>query len=123
MRRHSLNLLTASVALALLVVLALPARQLLRSPDVARSSRPAPRADRTARRTFGVFVDPWHVDDWARDIGAAPQMVAKFEAFSRREPLGPFLAEARRQGVRQVMISWEPWRPVPVEDGLAVQQL
>jgi hypothetical protein len=68
-------------------------------------------------------VDPWHVDDWARDIGAAPQMVAKFEAFSRRSPLGPFLAEAHRQGVREVMISWEPWRPVPVERGLVVQQV
>src|SRR4051812_45730060 len=119
MKRHSLNLLTASGAVALLVVLALPARHLLRTPDPAPTARPpAPAA-----RTFGVFVDPWHVDDWARDIGAAPQMVAKFEAFSRREPLAPFLAEAHRQGVRQVMLSWEPWRPVPVERGLAVQQL
>jgi mannan endo-1,4-beta-mannosidase len=119
MRRHSLNLLTASGAVALLVVLALPARHVLLAGDPDGGARaPAPTA-----RAFGVFVDPWHVDDWARDIGAAPQMVAKFEAFSRRRPLAPFLAEAHRQGVRQIMLSWEPWRPVPVERGLAVQQL
>ena len=97
MRRLSLNLLTGSVAVALLVALALPARHVLRAAD------PAPPAAPTAR-TFGVFVDPWHVDDWARDIGAAPQMVAKFEAFSRRRPLAPFLAEAHSQGIRQVMV-------------------
>jgi mannan endo-1,4-beta-mannosidase len=120
MRRRFLNLLTASAAVALLVALAMPARGLLRHRDAAS---PAVRAAVEPRRTFGVFVDPWHVDDWARDIGAAPQMVAKFEAFSRTQPLEPFLAEARRQGIRQIMISWEPWRPVPVEAGLAVQQL
>jgi hypothetical protein len=128
MRRHFLNLLTASVAVALLAGLAIPAHRLLSTPGrepVARplALAPAPRPDAGARRTFGVYVDPWHVDDWARGIGAAPGMVAKFEAFSRTQPLQPFLAEARRQGLRQVMISWEPWRPVPVDRGIAVQQL
>ena len=124
MRRHSLNLLTASVAIALLVALTLPA---LRAPGdagrAASATAPAPRPALAARRTFGVFVDPWHIDDWAREIGAAPQMAAKFEAFSRRKSLDPFLREARRQGLRQVMLSWEPWHTVPVEAGLAVQQL
>ena len=129
MRRHFLNLLTASLAVALLAGLTIPAREMLRTRGEAPAAlvvHAAPRASRPdpgGRLTFGVFVDPWHVDDWARDIGAAPQMVAKFEAFSRTQPLQPFLAEAHRQGVRQVMISWEPWRPVPVELGLAVQQL
>jgi len=127
MRHHSLNLLTASVAVALLVLLALPARELLRSAPgslpVAAPSSPVPRPDAGARRTFGVYVDPWHIDEWAQDVGAAPQMAAKFEAFSRTLPLEPFLQEASRKGLRRVMISWEPWRPVPVEQGLAVQQL
>jgi hypothetical protein len=99
MRRRSLNLLTASVAVALLAGLSVPARDLLRTPGREPAARslalaPAPRPDAGARQTFGVYVDPWHVDDWARDIGAAPQMVAKFEAFSRTQPLQPFLARA-----------------------------
>jgi hypothetical protein len=124
MRRRFLNLLTASAAVALLVALALPARGLLREQDAARvAPPPAPRPAVTPQRPFGVFVDPWHIDDWARSIGASPSMAAKFEAFSRRRPLEPFLEEAHRQGLRRVMLSWEPWRPVPVEQGLAVQQL
>jgi hypothetical protein len=126
MRRHALNLLTLSVTVALLIGLALPARKLLQLPGAISSGPEAVALERPAdgpRRTFGVFVDPWHLDDWARDIGATPQLVGKFEAFSRRRPLGPFLTEAHLQGMRQVMLSWEPWRPVPVGRGLAVQAL
>src|SRR4051812_4380250 len=118
MKRHSLNLLTASGAVALLVVLALPARHVLRAPDPAATARPAA----PAARTFGVFVDPWHVDDWARRVGAAPQMVAKFEAFSRRPAIDNYLNETKRRGIRRVMVSWEPWRPVPASRGLDAQQ-
>ena len=70
---------------------------------------------------FGAYVDPWHVDDWARDIGAAPQAVAKFEAFSRRRTLDHYAAESRRQGIRRMMVSWEPWTPVPSALGVAAQ--
>jgi mannan endo-1,4-beta-mannosidase len=124
MRHLALNLLTCSATALLLAALALPARAILSSPSAERAAPAlvAPPA-KPARRAFGVFVDPWHVDDWARDIGAMPQLVAKFEAFSRDRELGPFLAEARHQGVRQVMISWEPWRPVPSRLGLAAGSL
>ena len=70
---------------------------------------------------FGAYVDPWHVDDWARDVGAAPQAVAKFEAFSRRRTLDHYAAESRRQGIRRMMVSWEPWTPVPSALGVAAQ--
>jgi mannan endo-1,4-beta-mannosidase len=70
-------------------------------------------------RTFGVYVDPWHVADWARDVGAQPQFVARFEAFSRGATVDSFLREAERQGLRRVIVSWEPWRPVPAEQGIA----
>jgi hypothetical protein len=65
-------------------------------------------------RSFGVYVDPWHVTDWTRQVGAAPDMVARFEAFSRGGYLETFLRESEVQGVDRVMISWEPWKPVPV---------
>jgi hypothetical protein len=68
-------------------------------------------------RTFGVYVDPWHVADWTRNVGASPQVVARFEAFSRNGVLDSFLRESERQGLESVMISWEPWKPVPVELG------
>ena len=112
MRRLSLNLLTCSVTTALLVALALPGQaDPRRRPRVG--GRRAPVADArasTPRRAFGVYVDPWHVDDWARNVGAAPQLVAKFEAFSRRPDDRPLPRETERSGIRRVMVSWEPWR-------------
>ena len=68
-------------------------------------------------RTFGVYVDPWNVADWAQRVGFAPQYVARFEAFSRTTPIDAFLRESERQGLRRVMVTWEPWRPVPAEAG------
>ena len=68
-------------------------------------------------RTFGVYVDPWNVDDWARDVGASPGLVAEFEAFSQNRVLDHHLREAERQGVRRLMFSWEPWKPVPTSLG------
>jgi mannan endo-1,4-beta-mannosidase len=64
-------------------------------------------------RTVGVYVDPWNVDDWARSVGASPGLVAEFEAFSQNRVLDHHLREAERQGVRRMLISWEPWKPVP----------
>jgi glycosyl hydrolase family 26 len=74
-------------------------------------------------RTFGVYVDPWNVDDWARQVGASPQLVAEFEAFSRNRVIDHHLREAERQGIRQLMISWEPWKPVPTSLGTYQQYL
>ena len=68
-------------------------------------------------RTFGVYLDPSHVADWATNVGAKPDLVARFEAFSRQETHDGFLGEAEAQGLRSVMVSWEPWKPVPVELG------
>jgi hypothetical protein len=72
-------------------------------------------------RTLGVYVDPWHVPAWAQNVGFRPRYVARFEAFSRRATIDSFLREAERQGLRRVLVTWEPWRPVPPELG-AVQQ-
>jgi mannan endo-1,4-beta-mannosidase len=126
MRPFWLNLLTCSVTLGLLVVLALPAKGRLeaaRSPVAAAPAAPAPwpAPARAPRRTFGVYVDPWHVDDWARSVGEAPQLVAKFEAFSNRRTLDPWLAQVHRIGIRRMLVSWEPWAPVPASWGTALQ--
>jgi hypothetical protein len=85
---------------------------------IALSLAFAPAAE---ARTFGTYVDPWHVADWARDVGAAPQYVARFEAFSRGTTVDSFLREAERQGLRHVLVSWEPWKPVPPELGVSEQ--
>jgi mannan endo-1,4-beta-mannosidase len=119
-RSLALNLLTSAVTLVLLAALTLPATRILqedRASAVTRAPVDSPR------RTFGVYVDPWHVDDWGRGVGEPPQMVAKFEAFSRGRTVDDFLAETERQGVRQVMVTWEPWKPVPTSLGTALQYL
>jgi mannan endo-1,4-beta-mannosidase len=74
-----------------------------------------------APRSFGVYVDPWNVAGWAQDVGRAPQYVARFEAFSRGVTVDAFLRETERQGLARVLVSWEPWRPVPDELGVAEQ--
>jgi hypothetical protein len=111
----------------LLGLLALPAKGVLDYADgsrrhaVAATLGPSLRPAAAPRRTFGAYVDPWHVDDWARAVGAAPQAVAKFEAFSRTPTLDAWAAEANRQGIRRMMVSWEPWTPVAVALGSAAQ--
>jgi hypothetical protein len=118
MRPLFLNLLTVSATVVVLAVLTLPALGALDHPAPRRASvtQPAP-----VHRLFGVAVDPWHLDDWSRAVGTTPNLLAKFEAFARRRPLGPYLAEAERRRVRHVMISWEPWRPVPAARGRTAQ--
>jgi mannan endo-1,4-beta-mannosidase len=72
-------------------------------------------------RTFGVYVDPWHVGDWSRSVGFTPDYVARFEAFSRDSTVDSFLREAEHQGLRRVLVSWEPWKPVPPQLGVTEQ--
>jgi hypothetical protein len=118
LRLLALNLLTSSLTLVLLAALSLPAMSIFGHrpvPPVAEAAVDSPR------QAFGVYVDPWHIDDWGRAVGAAPEMVAKFEAFSNNRTIDAFLAESERQGVRQVMVTWEPWKPVPTSLGTAVQ--
>src|SRR3954471_17804132 len=97
MKPFALNLLTCSVTAALLIALALPAKRTLDATHEARVTVPVdapwPRPAQDPRRAFGVYVDPWHVDDWARSAGAAPQLVAKFEAFSNQRTIDRFLAQ------------------------------
>jgi hypothetical protein len=125
MKPFALNLLTCSVTAALLVALALPAKWALdasrESATVAASSAPWPHPAPDPRRPFGVYVDPWHVDDWARNVGAAPQLVAKFEAFSNQRTIDNFLTQTQKIGIRRAMVSWEPWAPVPASFGTAEQ--
>jgi hypothetical protein len=117
-RRPSLHPLTAGATSLLVAILVVAAAGLVRatSQPVAANARAA-----VPRAFFGVYVDPWNVDDWARDVGASPQLVAEFEAFSRNRTIDHHLREAERQGIRRFMISWEPWKPVPASLG-AVQQ-
>jgi mannan endo-1,4-beta-mannosidase len=127
MRVLLLHAMTVGATLAILVVLAVPAKHVLDAgradealaPPAVAAARFAPAA--APRRVFGVYVDPWHVDEWAAAIGAAPQAVAKFTAFSSRRPVGSFLDEASRKGLRRVLVSWEPWAPVPSRLGAAAQ--
>jgi mannan endo-1,4-beta-mannosidase len=80
------------------------------------SAQSAPAPTEPAR-TFGVYVDPWNVTDWSTRVGARPDVLARFEAFSRQKTLDSFLRESEAQGITRVMVSWEPWKPVPVEQG------
>jgi mannan endo-1,4-beta-mannosidase len=100
-RQLLLNAATAGVTVVVLGLLALPAVWILRASDTE------------PHRTFGVYVDPWHTDDWAHSVGVRPDLVAKFESFSRRRTSEKFLDEVERQGVRRALIAWEPWKPVP----------
>ena len=116
MRRLALTLLTGSATLVFLAVLALPALRVLAAPaERANAGGTSPR------RAFGVYVDPWHVDDWAHNVGAEPQMIAKFESFSRHRSIDDFLDRTERAGITRALISWEPWEPVPVALGAAAQ--
>jgi mannan endo-1,4-beta-mannosidase len=126
MRLITLNTLTIAATLVLLVVLALPAKRTLEGSVQARAAAtiadlPHHRPARHPKRVFGAYVDPWHVDEWARAIGAAPQAIAKFESFSRRRTLDEYAAESRRQGIHNMLVSWEPWTPVPAALGLDAQ--
>jgi mannan endo-1,4-beta-mannosidase len=126
MRLAVLNALTCGATLLLLAVLALPAKQTLDEGRRVREARATVALPRQLpahhpRRIVGVYVDPWHIDDWGRAVGAAPQAVAKFEAFSRRRTLDNYAAESRRQGIRRMLVSWEPWTPVPTALGIAAQ--
>jgi mannan endo-1,4-beta-mannosidase len=110
-RHYLLNLLTLAGTAVLLVVLTLPAeRDAIRLGNSSSSTALVPRFQ--PARYLGVYVDPWHLADWSRQVGVKPTMVAKFEAFSKQRTVGNFLAEAARQSVPAVLVSWEPWEPV-----------
>src|SRR5215208_6202050 len=79
-----------------------------------------PAAAHAQTRTFGVYVDPWSLDPW-RAARLEPQYVARFEAFSRGATVHAFIREAQAQGLPSVLISWEPWKPVPPELGVETQ--
>jgi hypothetical protein len=81
----------------------------------------APAEAGATARTFGVYVDPWHVAEWTRGVGIAPHYVGRFEAFSRGTTVDGFLRESERQGLRRVLVSWEPWKPVPARLGVVEQ--
>jgi Glycosyl hydrolase family 26 len=120
-RQAVLQLGTGGATLALLAALTVPALQTVAGSKIqaepARAPAPAPHP----RRVFGVYVDPWHAGEWARDVGAAPQALGTFEAFSRRRTLRRFQAEAAGRGIRRILVSWEPWTPVPSALGVAAQ--
>jgi mannan endo-1,4-beta-mannosidase len=115
LRALALNVTTISATALVLAALVLPAKGVLDAPPARIVGPPL------GHRLFGVYVDPWHLDDWTEKVGAEPQMVAKFEAFSRIRTADAFLQEAQRRGLRRALISWEPWNPVPTSQGVAAQ--
>jgi mannan endo-1,4-beta-mannosidase len=115
MRRVALlNLLTVSVTMLVLASLGFAA---ISTFEATEDSRRSAAYVATPARAFGIYVDPWHVDDWARSMRAQPTMVAKFEAFSRRRTIDDFIDEVERQGIRTLLVSWEPWKSVPKSRG------
>ena len=118
MRSLALNLSTAVVTLLLLGVLTFPASRILTAPldatpEPARAATPVD----SGRFFFGAYANPWHLGVWTRGVGARPQLLAKFQSFAQHRPVGDFLSRCERDGVRRVLISWEPWRPVPASLG------
>jgi Glycosyl hydrolase family 26 len=111
-RRLALNLLTVSGTLALLVLLTLPAWSGHSDGDPRASAAAPPEG-----RLLGVYLDPWHVSEWRDAVGVKPNLIAKFESFSRRRTPARFLEQTERDGVAAALISWEPWTPVPARLG------
>ena len=73
-------------------------------------------------RTFGVYVDPWNVAGWTQDVGArAAVRRALRGVLARRRPSTSSCASPSGRASRRVLVSWEPWRPVPAELGVAEQ--
>src|SRR4051794_4630404 len=99
-----------------LTLLALGATLLLLAGAATAPAAPA----KSPKRTFGVYADPWHVGEW-RAARIDPQYVARFEAFSRNATIDSFLRESERQGLGAVLVSWEPWKPVPAALGVEQQ--
>jgi Glycosyl hydrolase family 26 len=113
-RPFALNLATVSATLVLLAALTVPAWRVHTGRVAAsRAATPAPAPG----RLFGVYADPWHLDEWSAGVGVRPNLVAKFEAFARRRTPDKFLRQVERDGVTRVMISWEPWKTVPAALG------
>jgi mannan endo-1,4-beta-mannosidase len=112
MRRLSLNLLTGSVTALVLALLTLPAIAVRE-----RAGRP-PSLPVPSTRAVGTYVDPWHIDDWSVNVGATPTIAAKFEAFWLKRTVTKFMDEAERKGIKRVLVSWEPWKPVPTRLGV-----
>ncbi len=126
MRQLALHVMTGSATLLILALLAVPAKQAFERGDAAQAAGPPPDVPgfspaRHPQRVFGVYVDPWHVDEWAHAVGASPQAVAKFEAFSSGRSIASYAEESRRKGIRRLMVSWEPWKPVPSALGVGAQ--
>jgi mannan endo-1,4-beta-mannosidase len=107
-RRFALNLLTVSGTAILLALLALPALTV----GTQRVATVVP-----SHALFGVYVDPWHVGEWSDAVGVRPNLIAKFEAFSRRRSADKFLRRVEHDGVSRALVSWEPWKPVPARLG------
>lgn len=88
------------------------------------STRPAVSVEPTSDagiREFGITSDPWQVSRWAQVVGARPTMVMEFEQWHRDRTLDEHFAEARRQGLASIMVTWEPWVPVPADLGREAQ--
>jgi mannan endo-1,4-beta-mannosidase len=90
-------------------------------PLVATSVALACAAPASAARSFGVYTDPSQLLAWSQQVGAAPTLVARFEAFSQKRTLDDWLAQVQVQHVSKVLVTWEPWQPVPVSASPADQ--
>ncbi|HEY2603003.1 MAG TPA: glycosyl hydrolase [Thermoleophilaceae bacterium] len=82
-----------------------------------------PAASAAPQRSFGVYLDPAQLDGWSAAVGARPQLLAAFEAFSRERTLADWLAQVEQQHISRVLVTWEPWTPVPTSLGVLQQSL
>src|SRR3954452_2955143 len=71
-------------------------------------------------RTFGAYVDPWHLADW-RSARITPDYVARFEAFSRGATVDGFLRQTEQEGLGAALTTGEPWKPVSASLGVEAQ--
>lgn len=63
---------------------------------------------------FGVVSDAWAISDWQAAVGVKPDLIALFEHWYKQRTLDTQFAKARSLGINRMMITWEPWEPVPV---------
>lgn len=63
---------------------------------------------------FGVAVSPFELEEWQVATGLTPDLCMIFEAWSRQRSFADVCAKARSLGHTQLVVTWEPWEPVPV---------
>ena len=126
MRLLALHVITGGATLLILAALALPAKRALDQPAARRPpAAPAVLRALRARRRSRARVRRLRRSLARRRVGRGGRRGA---AGGREVPgvlehatLAGYAEEARRKGIRRMMVAWEPWAPVPSALGVAAQ--